>query len=137
MKTIFHNIIAIFMAFVVLISTLSFSVDMHYCGDTLVDVALNTNATTCGMESMQNLPLKSSITKQGCCTDHKVVVDGQNELKLSPSQLTVDNQLFLTTFVYAYHSLFETLPKHVTPFQDYHPPILVSDIQVDYETFLI
>ncbi|MHA7944977.1 HYC_CC_PP family protein [Formosa sp. 3Alg 14/1] len=137
MKSFFRNILSVSMAIVVLLSTVSFSVDMHYCGDTLVDVALNTKATTCGMETMQNLPLKSSITKEGCCTDHKVVVDGQDELNTSPSQLSVDNQLFLVSFVYVYNALFETLPKQVTPFQDYRPPTLVSDFQVDYETFLI
>ncbi|MFB9054238.1 hypothetical protein ACFFVB_14215 [Formosa undariae] len=137
MKNVFRSILSVSMAIVVLLSTVSFSVDMHYCGDTLVDVALNTKATTCGMESMQNLSSESSITKNGCCTDHKVVVDGQDELNSSPSQLTLDNQLFLSSFVYVYNSLFETLPKQVTPFQDYHPPTLVSDIQVDYETFLI
>ncbi len=125
------------MAIVVLLSTVSFSLDMHYCGDTLVDVALNTNATTCGMDSMQSLSSKSSITKKGCCTDHKVVVNGQDELNTSPNQLSVDHQLFLTSFVYVYHSLFETLPKQITPFQEYHPPILVSDIQLDCEIFLI
>ena len=137
MKSIFRNILSVFMAIVVLLSTVSFSVDMHYCGDTLVDVALNTKAATCGMESMQNLPSKSSITKNGCCTDHKVVVDGQDELNPSPSQLTLDHQLFLTSFVYVYQALFETVSKQITPYQDYRPPILVSDIQVDYETFLI
>ncbi|CDF78614.1 conserved hypothetical protein [Formosa agariphila KMM 3901] len=126
------------MAFVVLMSTLSFSVDMHYCGDTLVDVALNTDAATCGMESMQNLPLESSITKSGCCTYQKLVVSGQDELKLSPSQLSLDHQLFVTAFAYVYQTLlFETLPKEIIPFQDYRPPILVSDFQVDFETFLI
>ena len=93
MKNFFRSILSVSMAIVVLLSTVSFSVDMHYCGDTLVDVALNTKATTCGMESMQNLPSKSSITKNGCCTDHKVVVDGQDELNSSPSQLTLDHFL--------------------------------------------
>ncbi|PNW25909.1 HYC_CC_PP family protein [Formosa algae] len=138
MKTIFHNITAIFMAFVVLISTLSFSVDMHYCGDTLVDVAVFKDAEACVMDNMQTTPYESSITKTGCCTDHKVVVNGQDELQSSPDQLSVDHQLFITTFAYVYqHLLFESLPKQIIPFQDYHPPILVTDMQLEYDTFLI
>ncbi|QDO94197.1 hypothetical protein FNB79_09470 [Formosa sediminum] len=138
MQTFFRNITALFMAFVVLLSTLSFSVDMHYCGDTLVDVAVNTDAATCGMEVMVETPLKTSITTSGCCTDQKVVVSGQDELNLGVNALSLDHQIFVTTFVYVYQNLiFETLPKAHIPFQEYSPPTLVSDYQVCYETFLI
>ncbi|WP_066219145.1 HYC_CC_PP family protein [Formosa haliotis] len=137
MKSPFHKILAITMSFVVLFSTFSFSVDMHYCGETLVDVAINKDAIGCGMEELQAPPLKSAISKKGCCTDHKVVVNGQDELKSVPSQLTLDQQLFVTTFVYTYQSLFVALPKQIIPFQAYSPPLLVSDIQLEYDTFLI
>jgi len=35
MKNIFKHITAFVLAFIVLFSTFSFTVDMHYCGDTL------------------------------------------------------------------------------------------------------
>ena len=41
------------MAIVVLFSTMSFTVDMHYCGDNLVETAIFHKAKGCGME-MEN-----------------------------------------------------------------------------------
>ena len=40
MKQFSHKIMALVMAFVVLFSTMSFTVNMHYCGDTLVETAI-------------------------------------------------------------------------------------------------
>ena len=37
MKKFLHKSMAILMAVVVLFTTMSFTVDMHYCGDSLVD----------------------------------------------------------------------------------------------------
>ncbi len=37
MKQFIHKSMAVFMAAVVLMTTMSFTVDMHYCGDSLVD----------------------------------------------------------------------------------------------------
>ena len=40
MKQLLNKILSLSMAFVVLFSTMSLTVDMHYCGDTLVDTAI-------------------------------------------------------------------------------------------------
>ena len=49
-----HNrilqLISMAMAVLVLISTLSVSIEKHYCGDHLVDVAIFAEAEKCGME---------------------------------------------------------------------------------------
>ncbi|WP_455429473.1 HYC_CC_PP family protein, partial [Maribacter hydrothermalis] len=37
MKKFYHKILSVIMAFVVLLSTMSFTIDFHYCGDLLVD----------------------------------------------------------------------------------------------------
>ena len=48
MKKISHKILATVMAFVVLFSTMSFTIDMHFCGDTLVAVSMFQKATAIG-----------------------------------------------------------------------------------------
>ena len=50
MKQFFYKIMSLAMAFVVLFSTMSFTVNMHYCGDTLVETAIFHKAKGCGME---------------------------------------------------------------------------------------
>ena len=82
------------MAFVVLFSTMSFTVDMHYCGDTLMDTAIFHKAETCGMEMENPLTDGCSITKKNCCNDEQIVVDGQNELKLQVDKITFGNTVY-------------------------------------------
>ena len=62
-----HKVFSIFMAMLVMFSTVSLTVEKHYCGDTLVDVAVFEEAKKCGMES-SNMPVEE-ITKKSCCKD--------------------------------------------------------------------
>ena len=52
MKRVSQKITSLIMAFVVLVSTMSFTYDLHFCGDILVDVALFAKADSCGMEKV-------------------------------------------------------------------------------------
>ena len=125
------------MAFVVLFSTMSFTVNMHYCGDTLVETVVFKKAKGCGME-MQN-PSRDgcSITKKNCCDDKQLAVDGQDELQLSFDKLTFEQQQFITSFIYTYIDLFEEYNKEINSFREYKPPLVVRQIYKLDETYLI
>lgn len=124
------------MAFLVLFSTMSFTVEKHFCGSFLVDTAIFSEAETCGME-MHDTSSEEGMTEDNCCKEQKISVEGQKELKRSFDQLDVDQQLFITSFAYTFVDLFEGLPEQVIPFKHYSPPLLVSDIQLLDQTFLI
>jgi len=125
------------MAFVVLFSTMSFTVDMHYCGDTLVDSALFKKAKSCGME-MQNPSTEGcAITKKDCCNDQQVKIDGQDDLKSSFDQLTLEQQVFVTSFAYSYLNLFNGFNEDNTSFSESPPPLLVKQIFKLDECYLI
>ncbi|APG61079.1 HYC_CC_PP family protein [Christiangramia salexigens] len=130
MKKAFQHIISICMAVMVLFSTFSFTVDKHFCGSYLVDSAVFSKAKTCGMQM-------SAAAEAHCCSNEKISVEGQDELKLSFDSFDFNQQLFITTFTYTYFELFETLPKQIIPFKDYSPPLLVADIQLEDQVFLI
>jgi len=85
------------MAFVVLFSTMSFTVNMHYCGDTLVETTLFNKAKGCGMEMEKPSTEGCSITKKNCCDDKQLVIDGQDELKLNFDKLTFEQQQFVAS----------------------------------------
>jgi len=125
------------MAIVVLFSTMSFTVDMHYCGDTLVDTAVFNKVHTCGMEMQKPATKECSITKKNCCNDEQVAIDGQDELQTSFQSLTKDQQIFVASFVYAYSNLFEGLDENVISYSDYSPPLVVKTIYKLDETYLI
>jgi len=121
------------MAYLVLFSTLSFTIESHYCGSRLVDTAIFTQAKSCGMEMSSN-----TTNTKGCCKHEVEVVSGQDELKINAfDDLNLNHQLFIYSYTYAYINLFESLPKQIVPHKDYAPPNLVYDIHVLDETFLI
>ncbi|MGY5851618.1 HYC_CC_PP family protein [Salegentibacter sp. F14] len=129
MKKAFQNSGSVVLALLVLFSTFSFTVDKHFCGSFLVDKAIFAEADTCGMD-MEN-------AADNCCTNEKVVVDGQDELKPSLESLDFGQKLFIASFSIFYFNLFETLPKEEVPFKDYSPPLLVTNIQLVDQVFLI
>lgn len=137
MKQIFHKISSFLMAIVVLFSTMSFTVDMHYCGDTLVDSAIFHKAETCGMDMESPSTEGCSIKIKDCCSDEQLVIDGQDELKITFDKLTFDQQVFVASFVYTYINLFEGLEENVTSYRDYAPPLVIRQIYKLDETYLI
>lgn len=120
------------MAFLVLFSTVSFTIEKHFCGDVLVDVSMFVEAEKCQMESLELLQKKT------CCKDEIDVVQGQDELNISSfDDLDFDPQQFITAFVFTYINGFESLPKETIPHKDYSPPNLIADIQVLDQVFII
>jgi len=126
------------MSFVVLFSTMSFTINMHYCGDTLVETALFHKAKGCGME-MDGLPANSecSVVKKGCCSEEQFTMQGQDELQLTFDKLTFEKQLLFTSFIYSYVLLFEGVEDNVTAYEDYPPPVVTRQIYKLDETYLI
>jgi hypothetical protein len=137
MKQVFHKIMSFAMAFVVLFSTMSFTVNMHYCGDTLVETAMFHKAKGCGMEMQKPSSEGCTITKKNCCNDEQLVVDGQNELQLQVDTISFEQQVFIASFVYTYISLFEGLDNNVTSYEAYEPPLVIRQIFKIDETYLI
>lgn len=139
MKQFIQKSMAVFMAVVVLMTTMSFTIDMHYCGDSLVDFSFVQKVKTCGMEKAQATTSCENPTLSGkpCCTDKQVVQEGQDHLKVSFDQLTLEQQVFVASFTYSYLSLFEGTESTEVPFFDYPPPFVKRDVQVLHQTFLI
>ena len=125
------------MAFVVLFSTMSFTVDMHYCGDKLVETAIFQKAKGCGMEMDNSSTKGCSITKKNCCSDEQFVVDGQDELQLSVDKISFEQQVFIASFVYTYINLLEGFDENVSSYEEYKPPLVVRQLYKIDETYLI
>ena len=124
------------MALTVLVSTMSFTVEKHYCGETLVDTAIFTKAHGCGMVMDKIQPKQDK--KNTCCTDEVELIKGQDKLKISSFEdLKLHQQLFFTSFVYSYLNLFEGLEQQIIPHKNYSPPNLVQDIHVLDQVFII
>ncbi|PHR69777.1 MAG: hypothetical protein COA67_09745 [Lutibacter sp.] len=138
MKQVFHKISSFLMAITVLFSTFSFTVDKHYCGDTLVDTSVFGKAQNCGMEMEQStFNSDCSVAKKDCCTEKQEVIQGQDELKISFDTLSFEQQTFIVSYLYSYVSLFEVLGDNTTSYRDYAVPFVVKELYKLDETYLI
>lgn len=137
MNLVLHKIVSLVMAFVVMCSTLSFTINMHYCGDTLVETVVFQKAKGCGMDMQKPASEGCSITKKNCCKDHQLIVEGQDELQLQPHTISFEQQVFITAFIYSYTIRFENIDNKVTSFQNYKPPLVIRQLFKIDETYLI
>ncbi|PNQ73879.1 hypothetical protein C1T31_06010 [Hanstruepera neustonica] len=124
------------MALLVLFSTVSFTVEKHFCGDVLVDISVFSEVQKCGME--MDAAEQPSMTKKSCCKDTTDVIKGQDELTVKTfDDIEFEQQVFLVAFSHTYFDLFEDLTEREILHKDYSPPNLVYDIQVRDQVFLI
>lgn len=139
MKKVFHKIASVIMALIVVFSTMSFTINSHFCGDVLVDTSYFVKAESCGMDMAQEPTSdECSTIKKNCCHDIAKVIDGQDDLKnTSFDQLSFNQQVFIASFYYSYINLFEGIHDKVIPFKNYSPPLVVKDIHTLDEVYLI
>ncbi|MCK0191003.1 hypothetical protein [Arenibacter sp. F20364] len=138
MKVMIHKILALLMAVFMLASTVSWTIEKHYCFGTVVDVALFHEADTCGMDmGSLNDRIKLDKDSNSCCSDEIIFVPGQDDLKMSYHDLDLDQQFFLVAFAGYYLDLFQPVSQPLVPHAHYPPPILVKDIHILDQVFLI
>jgi hypothetical protein len=139
MKQFFYKSIAFFMATVVLMTTMSFTIDMHYCGDTMVDFSFFQDVETCGMEKNPEVGTCQipEMSRKSCCSDEQLVMEGQDDLKDNYSILTFEQQVFVASFTYSYINRLEETTSNEVVFFDHVPPFVKRDVQVWHQSFLI
>lgn len=138
MKDTVRHILSFAMAFLVLFSTISFTVDMHFCGKHMVDFSFFNKAETCGMETMMNTAMVDRMNMDmECCSDVNIVQQGQDDLKMSFEKISFEHQLFVATFISSYIDLFQGLENTVVPDAEYPPPFLIQDVIILDQQFLI
>lgn len=138
MKPCLRHIVAISLSALVLLSTLSFSVDLHYCGKKLVAIALNNKAQGCGME----IPSDKTYTSgdqigKHCCEDVMLAFEGHEDLQYSGYEFSAAK--FFATHVVGFSDMVPRLEiiNRDFHFREYSPPLLIRDIPVFNQTFLI
>lgn len=139
-KTFFTKILSFCLAVSILFTTSSFSVNMHFCCNQLVDMAFFSKAEACvdKVQKKDNLSKQcTSIQEKDCCNNQTFAKEGNNTLKKSNIKFETETIVFLNTFLYTYINLFEGLEGNIVPFNDYRPPLLSKDIQVLDETYLV
>jgi len=132
-----HKTISIALSLLVLFSTLSLTIEKHFCGDVLIDVAIFSESEKCGDAEFFKQK-QADIVKINCCKNEIDVIEGLSGVTLkSFEDLETIQQNVLFAYTYSYISLFADLSNSLFPHKDYSPPVLIEDIQVLDETYLI
>ncbi len=134
-----YKILALILAFIVLFSSLSFTVEKHICMGKVTDVSYFGGADSCEMIDENcdvNDSSETKIQKEKCCNDvHELIPGNQNEQQALQS-LEIEQVQFIIAYIYTYINLFED-KNDIIPHRDYTPPIVDKDINILYQSFLI
>jgi len=131
-----NKLFSITLALLVLFSTVSLTIEKHYCGDVLVDVSVLSQGQSCSVNSDD--AKETNFETVSCCKSHIDVVQGQDTLAFNTfTDLEYTLQLFLNTYIYSFSTLFENLSKRNKLYNTYLPPKLIVDLHVVNNVFLI
>ncbi len=134
--SVIHKTFSVALSFLVLFSTLSLTIEKHFCGDVLVDVAVFTETEKCA-DDLSVIDV-ARVNKKSCCKDEIDVIEGLNLLTINSFEDLDDLQAqVLLSYRFSYINSFKGSPNLVIPHKDYSSPILIKDKQVLDETYLI
>jgi hypothetical protein len=132
----FRTISAILLALLVLVSSTSFIIGMHFCMDEVQNMALFTKADNC--EKEKSLPPCHRHATAACCDDQMVFHKGINFNASSehiqfvaPVPIEVEQPLTLISEV------IPSAPISHIKYYNYYPPLRSCDLTVEYQVFLI
>lgn len=136
MKNRLFQFTAILLSLIVVLSSMSFTIDKHFCGETLVDVSYFGKADTC-CSKMEMKEQSQKKKKKKCCKNETEFIasttfDKENVLVLTPKDVE-----FLVFHIHSYINLYQDPEVEKEFYKDVDPPDLVCDIQVLHATFLI
>lgn len=124
------------MAILVLLSTVSWTIEKHTCMGRVMDVAFFTKADDCGMAAAV-MAMGDDTVENHCCGDEVVTLQGQDDLQQSLKDYSLGQQFFLVAFTTSYLQVFLPAERQTNLNEYYPPPPLIKDIQLLDETFLI
>ncbi|MCL5246790.1 hypothetical protein M4I21_13275 [Cellulophaga sp. 20_2_10] len=134
MKQLLHKITGIALALLVLLSTVSFAVEKHFCCGELVSVSVYPEDFDCGESAFLNT---NSVKENSCCTGILEAVKGQDRLTVASDKTEkVITQYVITSISYFNPSSVIALQQK-TRFTKYVPPLLVQDAQIQHQVFTI
>lgn len=137
MKTL-KNITSFFLSLLIVLSSMSFTVNLHLCMGELESVRVISEAPACDMHSKScHAPEQDNASKDDCCEDEQRILHGQDELSKAPAFQEPQPELVaVLSLLVSYLTAGTELPL-VEATEVYSPPLLPRDIPVLIQSFLI
>jgi hypothetical protein len=134
MKQLTTKIGAVLMTLIVLLSTMSFTINQRFCDGNLVDTTLFLKSESCKIIVQSDC---CEISEE-CCDHEQIIIDGQKEF---PSRIVVEtpivNQYFVVNSVKLHLEKYNFQYENRIFYKKYIPPSLVFNKQVFHQVFII
>ena len=127
------------LSLIVVFSSMSFTVQKHYCGEVLVGVSYVGKAEVCcaSKDAKQKNKQEGSSNKEDCCNDELELIESLTFEKEKLTSLSTDDIEFVVYYVFSYIELFQQIDIEKEFYKDFSPPDIVQDIQLLQKIFLI
>ncbi|WP_196890669.1 HYC_CC_PP family protein [Aureivirga marina] len=140
MKSATIRIASCFLAFVVLLSTFSFTIEKHFCAEELASISFFANADNCGMEAEEGEQnaICHQVSKKKCCEDEVSNLKATNtDTQCSHENIKLPKLDFIAPFLYTFVFNFEEKSIEIIPNKKHDSPPITKDRPVLFQTFLL
>ena len=138
-KKILHTVIAA----LILVSSTGFTINMHYCHDQLIDIALNSPAHSCCESNTKSLchsgHEKDGFNKKNHCQNESIIVEPADDYEVSASSFSYEKVHFTPLFFMAAlssHQGIQEPVKHEVPWYK-RPPTYQEVVLSKIQSYLI
>lgn len=135
-----RNLIAVFLAFVVLVTTSGFTISSHICGGKKVKTVMSITYSdvSCGMEEDSDRISceKGSIMTSNCCQNEFQLVQFDKDYTQQLNEVEFNHDMAAVLFTVVFELYFSEITQEIF-YSDYSPPPLVKNIPVLVQSFLI
>lgn len=149
-NSITYRIVAFLLIILVLVTSVGFSVDMHFCQDDFKSFSLIGKAKNChDLAKIQStckhhkasVEQKDSCEESGqkdCCENRTLNLDSDQDQQIQTVDFTLTKQVeqFVTAFIYVFYQDKLTNEEDIF-FAHYRPPLIQKDIPVLIQSFLL
>jgi hypothetical protein len=133
---VFRKANAVLLLMLVLISSSSFMVGIHFCGGQIQNIALFDKADGC--EKEKQLPPCHRHETPACCQDTAIIHEGEGFSQANPQLEIVHMPVFnLEQFHILISEIIPDAPAKGVEFYSYDPPLRAPDLTISLQTFLI
>ncbi len=139
---ILKTILSFVLGLLVLVSSTSFTINMHLCRGHVQHISIVEKAAPCAMELMARDMAKenktcSTVGKKGCCEEKSVVFDGTEYQYKASKHFALSPVDFVTLSNAVVFILDYSHSTYTSQFVSYKPPLLHRDVKVMVQSFLI
>lgn len=137
MKKLITSIFSVCMTLIVLVSTMSFTVNIRYCDENLIATSLNSNDDHCSTDNLNTLE-DCCVPKKDCCQDTQIVIEGHQKFRIQiTKELKIQKIYLQALLVDTFCPIYKITSSNHVQYNCYVPPIIITDKQLIHLVFLI